>query len=114
MVLSQGQNTILILQGHIGFPSILDLFPFMSTGVGANDLQERCQRGLGRLPLHKPSPITNVFSAECNSSILNNTHEHTAERMGSEALLGEHELEQTEDLNHTVCTDVHLQFQDKV
>ncbi|KAK3211600.1 hypothetical protein Dsin_016306 [Dipteronia sinensis] len=111
------------LQGHIAFPLILDLFPFMRSGVGIKDLDESWHRGQARLQHKKPSSCPNYANMKYDAKMLNCMYGVTGENISFKVLAadefettatvkavqGESESTQTEGCCNTVCTDMHMQ-----
>ncbi|TXG60475.1 hypothetical protein EZV62_015048 [Acer yangbiense] len=111
------------LQGHIAFPLILDLFPFVRSGVGIKDLEESSHRGQARLQHKNPS----YANMKYDSKMLNCMYRVTGENISFKVLAadefettatvkafqGESESTQTEGCCNTISTDMHMQSDDE-
>ncbi|KAL5820573.1 hypothetical protein ACOSQ3_022455 [Xanthoceras sorbifolium] len=116
------------LQGHIAFPLILNLFPFMRSGVGIKDLEESWHRGQSRLQHQGPSSCPNYDNMKYDAKMLNCMYGPTGENIYTEVLAadefgrtatikafqGESKLTQTEGCCNTICTDMCMKSDDEV
>ncbi|KAL5555808.1 hypothetical protein UlMin_038044 [Ulmus minor] len=81
------------LQGHISFPLILDILPFMTSGVAIKTREEIFQREQAQLSYRKPIPYTNCFNIQNDTKRLNNVCEQTSDASFSkELVLSESEI----------------------
>ncbi|KAJ0040806.1 hypothetical protein Pint_27039 [Pistacia integerrima] len=116
------------LWGHIRFPLILDLMPFMKSGVGIKDLEESRLKGQTTLQHQKLSSCTNPINMQYDTKMLNSIYGLVGENIYVEvsaeaelggnahvkAFQGESELPQTEGCSNTICKNMHMQSDDKV
>ncbi|KAM7261998.1 hypothetical protein ACFE04_021075 [Oxalis oulophora] len=59
------------LQGHIPFPLILNLSPYMASGVGIKQRDESLHRGHANSRFLKPQLIPNHLNSTCDAKMLN-------------------------------------------
>lgn len=114
------------LQGHISFPLILDLLPFMTRGVGINSWGENLQRKQVKLQCEKPKPLSNHFSMQFDTRKLNYIYGLMREDVQSNevaldesectvnvnAVRGESSLAQTEESSKSMSAIMHMQSDD--
>ncbi|XP_059433238.1 ubiquitin carboxyl-terminal hydrolase 27 [Corylus avellana] len=116
------------LQGHISFPLILDLFPFMTSGVGIKSSGENLRRKKVTLQCEKPKPLANHLSVQFDSMKLNYIYGLSRENVHSKELdpdeshcsvnaqgvQGEINSAQTEGSPKSMPTIMHMQSDYKV
>ncbi|KAH9717959.1 ubiquitin carboxyl-terminal hydrolase 27 [Citrus sinensis] len=115
-------------QGHIAFPLILDLFPFVKSGVGINDLDESWQRGQAKVLNERPSSSLNHVNRKYDAKVLNSIYglmgknNHTkalgVDELGCTAhekeFRGESILPPTQSGSNVRGTDIQMQPDDEV
>ncbi|KAF3440501.1 hypothetical protein FNV43_RR18785 [Rhamnella rubrinervis] len=116
------------IQGHISFPLVLDLFPFMTSGVSINSREEIYQTGQLQLQYRKPSPHFNNLDIHFNTKKRNLLNNITRESISSKELAsnesgcsanaqnlpGESSFPQSGCCSYTTHSDVQMQSDDQV
>lgn len=128
MIFPYWWTAVLIIQGHIAFPLILDLFPFVKSGVGINDLDESWQRGQAKVLNERPSSSLNHVNRKYDAKVLNSIYglmgknNHTkalgVDELGCTAhekeFRGESILPPTQSGSNVRGTDIQMQPDDEV
>ncbi|KAG6721758.1 hypothetical protein I3843_03G127700 [Carya illinoinensis] len=115
------------LQGHISFPLILDLYPFMTSGVGIRSWGENFQRKQVKLQCEKRKSLFNNFNMQFDTRKVHNIYgqmrdENSKEFVSDEAectsnvqaVGGEINLAQTDGCSESTLTIMHRQSDDRV
>ncbi|XP_059624410.1 ubiquitin carboxyl-terminal hydrolase 27 [Cornus florida] len=76
-----GFGELVKLQGHISFPLILDLTPFMNGGVGIKNWENNFQRGQMKQRYQQYFPYTNRFNMQSDTSMLNCIYEQKGQNI---------------------------------
>ncbi|XWS27442.1 hypothetical protein CRYUN_Cryun26dG0115600 [Craigia yunnanensis] len=114
------------LQGHISFPLILDLSPFITAGVEIKNW-EGVHTGQVKLQNQKPSHCLNLINMQFET-IFNHISKPMGEKVSSEILVAndlrctfrgesfpkKSNLSQTDGCSKASNTDMHKQYDDKV
>ncbi|KAJ7956941.1 Ubiquitin carboxyl-terminal hydrolase 27, partial [Quillaja saponaria] len=121
-----GFGGLIKLQGHISFPLILDIFPFMTTGVGIKKWEEDVQTQQVELQNRKSSWHSH-FDAQLETRLLNgiygpakkiNSKELVDDRFGSSPIvqefLGEPIFPSSGVTPNSMQIDIHMQATDEV
>uniref|UniRef100_A0A5B7BLG0 Ubiquitin carboxyl-terminal hydrolase n=1 Tax=Davidia involucrata TaxID=16924 RepID=A0A5B7BLG0_DAVIN len=129
-----GFGELVKLQGHISFPLILDLSPFLNSGVGIKNWEDNFQRGQAKQQFQRSSPHINHFNMQFDTSMLNCIYGQTGKSIHSEAADAEElrriafklscntylqafqelNFPQTEGCSNTTLDHMHLHSDDKV
>ncbi|XP_018806774.1 ubiquitin carboxyl-terminal hydrolase 27 isoform X2 [Juglans regia] len=114
-------------KGHISFPLILDLYPFMTSGVGIRSWGENFQRKQVKLQCEKLKSLRNNFNMQFDTRMVHNIYGQMRDVNSKEfvsdeaectsnvqAVRGEINLAQTDGCSESTPTIMHRQSDDRV